>query len=88
MVGGPAELLPKRFLGIEQRGLGARVPHQDAANGARLQVGKVHKALQEGGLLVAYFDLQSRCVLGYSDFHNFMRFTSKKMLNNILKNVC
>jgi hypothetical protein len=27
------------------------------------------------------------CRLGYSDFHNLMRFTSKKMLNNILKNV-
>ncbi len=26
--------------------------------------------------------------VGYSDFHNFMRFTSKKMLNNILKIVC
>ncbi len=26
--------------------------------------------------------------LGYSDFHNLMRFTSKKMPNNILKNVC
>jgi hypothetical protein len=25
------------------------------------------------------------CVLGYSDFHNLMRFTSKKMPNNILK---
>ncbi len=28
------------------------------------------------------------CKVGYSDFHNFMRFTSKKMLNNILKNDC
>ncbi len=28
------------------------------------------------------------CSLGYSDFHNLMRFTSKKMPNNILKNVC
>jgi hypothetical protein len=26
--------------------------------------------------------------VGYSDFHNLMRFTSKKMPNNILKNVC
>jgi hypothetical protein len=26
--------------------------------------------------------------LGYSDFHNVMGFTSKKMPNNILKNVC
>ena len=26
--------------------------------------------------------------LGYSDFHNLMGFTSKKMPNNILKNVC
>ncbi len=57
MVGGPSELLPKRFLGIEQRRLSARVPHQDAASGARLQVREVHKALQEGGLLVANFDL-------------------------------
>ncbi len=27
-------------------------------------------------------------LLGYSDFHNLMGFTSKKMPNNILKNVC
>jgi hypothetical protein len=26
--------------------------------------------------------------VGYSDFHNLLRFTSKKMPNNILKNVC
>jgi hypothetical protein len=26
--------------------------------------------------------------VGYSDFHNLMRFTRKKMQNNILKNVC
>ncbi len=31
-------------------------------------------------------DMES--TLGYSDFHNLMRFTSKKMPNNILKNVC
>jgi hypothetical protein len=28
------------------------------------------------------------CTVGYSDFHNLMGFTSKKMPNNILKNVC
>ncbi len=28
------------------------------------------------------------CTLGYSDFHNLMGFTSKKMPNNILYNVC
>ncbi len=28
------------------------------------------------------------CGLGYSDIHNLMRFTSRKMPNNILKNVC
>jgi hypothetical protein len=32
--------------------------------------------------------LKKGCALGYSDFHNLMRFTSKKMPNNILKNVC
>jgi hypothetical protein len=26
--------------------------------------------------------------VGFSDFHDLMRFTSKKMPNNILKNVC
>ncbi len=26
--------------------------------------------------------------VGYSDFHNLLRFTSRKMLSNILKNVC
>ncbi len=26
--------------------------------------------------------------LGYSDFHNLMGFTSKKMQNNILYNIC
>jgi hypothetical protein len=26
--------------------------------------------------------------VGYSDFHNLMGFASKKMPNNILKNVC
>ena len=29
----------------------------------------------------------NKCWLGYSDFHNLMGFTSKKMPNNILKNV-
>jgi hypothetical protein len=28
------------------------------------------------------------CRLGYSDFHDLMGFASKKMPNNILKNVC
>jgi hypothetical protein len=36
------------------------------------------------------FHLAALCVwsIGYSDFHNLMRFTSKKMPNNILKSVC
>ncbi len=28
------------------------------------------------------------CTIGYSDFHNLIRFTIKRMPNNILKNVC
>ncbi len=32
--------------------------------------------------------LQWIYAVGYSDFHNLMRFTSEKMPNNILKNVC
>jgi hypothetical protein len=28
------------------------------------------------------------CVVGYSDFHNLKGFTSKKMPNNILQNIC
>ncbi len=62
MVGGPAELLPKLLLGIEQRRLGARVPHQDAASGARLQVGEAHKALQEGGLLRWYAQSERKII--------------------------
>ncbi len=32
-------------------------------------------------------DSKYTCRVGYSDFHNLMGFSSKKMLNNILKNV-
>jgi hypothetical protein len=34
------------------------------------------------------FNLTCQRTVGYSDFHNLMGFTSKKMPNNILKNVC
>ncbi len=35
-----------------------------------------------------FFGTWQHCPLGYSDFHNLMRFISKKMPNTILKNVC
>jgi hypothetical protein len=45
--------------------------------------------MQEGGFHSLCCSLvYGAWTIGYSDFHNFMRFTSKKMLNNILKNVC
>ncbi len=36
----------------------------------------------------ASYNKNNTCLLGYSDFHNLMGFTSKKMPNNIPKNVC
>jgi hypothetical protein len=53
----------------------------------------LHKIISKVGWVSSVADLG--CIsririspLGYSDFHNLMGFTSKKMPNNILKNVC
>jgi hypothetical protein len=67
--------------GFYGRTLSRTVPACHAKNGQNLGV---HQNL---GIRLKFTDFSQTiavCVLGYSDFHNLMGFTSKKMPNNIL----